>query len=789
MSLGAVLLQPDKVRRAAAANTNVSLAEDVAALVARIALDQALNGVVLTEMGSAIEAMFTRLLDGMGEGKDRAQTRFAKLVKPLVDRVTAMAAEFGKEDAQGALDGGEKLFALLVDLARALTVDQLRALLDEVFDVVDKDFGFTNTFVDDQVWRLLDDIVDRLGHAPAGEDAARHQNRREIAILLRRLKRKLRGQFVLPPLNSDRIAGPLLSFLRNARVEDYTKKAADFGDGLKNGFTAGSAIADLVKMAEGNGGGTTPRGLRAPGLFAADPPAGEQKKCWYASWTFSKSIFAADPNNCPDVTDKFSFGDTLTQPVMEKIAFHSRWSMSAAEAIFYLASLEHGDFVSCSLQAARCATESFLIGLAERETPWWADFLIALCLPTLTAWADGAAEGRDILKSDYDGVQYLIWYLADMYEGLLYFYWTRLAREFLLSLLTLINYKGALGSFPSAGSDRRPLNRNYIEGVTLAVMEAGTWILAAIFPKWMYSIDHNQDNHPTAKIYCGWFLGALGISVISFFVGGTIAGCIAWTWPDDGDAALTWLIGYGISLFSFPFAWISLNEGKPCDGTVGYRPGFDPVEIKFEGYPDPSDSPYLLPFEGFAECVQGNHGMASHNSLLDPCQNMAYDFSLNFDTEILCMRDGIIHEVSDGIDDGVTDGEGNNILIRHSDPTSTDPAFQKPNAKHDRGENGAVADTFALYLHGRKGSITAALAAAGLKKGDVVRQGQVIMRCDHTGISQFNHLHIHVCPHDGAGEPANYTIPFVFREVTNVVSKDGVPQSFNWYKSDNKKIP
>jgi hypothetical protein len=65
------------------------------------------------------------------------------------------------------------------------------------------------------------------------------------------------------------------------------------------------------------------------------------------------------------------------------------------------------------------------------------------------------------------------------------------------------------------------------------------------------------------------------------------------------------------------------------------------------------------------------------------------------------------------------------------------------------------------------------------------------MRAGDTGISFHNHLHMHVVPDDGTGNPsgetgssaARVTIPFVFQEVTHLIGRDGVPKRLSWYRS------
>jgi hypothetical protein len=75
------------------------------------------------------------------------------------------------------------------------------------------------------------------------------------------------------------------------------------------------------------------------------------------------------------------------------------------------------------------------------------------------------------------------------------------------------------------------------------------------------------------------------------------------------------------------------------------------------------------------------------------------------------------------------------------------------------------------------------------------------MLAGDTGISFHNHLHMHVVagpappaapPVPGTGAVSNLplqTIPFVFREVTNLFGTDGVPQALTYYTSDNPRVP
>jgi hypothetical protein len=306
----------------------------------------------------------------------------------------------------------------------------------------------------------------------------------------------------------------------------------------------------------------------------------------------------------------------------------------------------------------------------------------------------------------------------------------------------------------------------------------GPLILAAALPDTYFSINVNVDNasgnarHPVGILLAAILLGALGMSVLTFFITLVIGAGIAGAFPDAGTAAKSWAKGWGLSHITFIGFWFLLNDGATKEGKRGYIPDEGRgTEVTFDGYADNSASPYLLPFENDAECVQGNHGFWSHNSITN--QLFAYDFSLNLGQDVLCMRDGEVESVLDTTDDGDHGPDGNHIVIKH---TTQDPT-------HDKDVNGAVKTTYARYYHGQKGSIQAAFPSGLPSKGTAVKQGQLLMTCNSTGMSRFNHVHVDVMPDNGSGTPNDYSIPFVFKDA----SDKGVPKSRTVYDSTNTK--
>jgi hypothetical protein len=162
-------------------------------------------------------------------------------------------------------------------------------------------------------------------------------------------------------------------------------------------------------------------------------------------------------------------------------------------------------------------------------------------------------------------------------------------------------------------------------------------------------------------------------------------------------------------------------------------------------------------------------------------------------------------------------------------PVNTTFAFLLPG--HDRGlggdpgkvlSNGAsggalipLQATFATYGHGftnfMQQTAAGAPAIPGAPNqnaiyrssnpaqvlGQFVQQGQVIMQAGTTGISSFNHVHMQVSGQISSGGGANWSIPFVFKDVKAEIAhgifkaialKDGVPKVFTTYSPTTTRI-
>lgn len=146
-------------------------------------------------------------------------------------------------------------------------------------------------------------------------------------------------------------------------------------------------------------------------------------------------------------------------------------------------------------------------------------------------------------------------------------------------------------------------------------------------------------------------------------------------------------------------------------------------------YPEPSSSPYILPFAvgmtvptGLANCSSSFHGEGRPDQY-------ATDFDVPEGTPFVAARGGtVVRVVEDQPSAG--GGQGNLVLIRHDD------------------------GTHAYYLHAPEGGIT-------VEEGDEVAHGDELGVVGRSGLAGYPHLHFIVV----TGEPEYpYTgVPVSFR--------------------------
>jgi hypothetical protein len=358
-------------------------------------------------------------------------------------------------------------------------------------------------------------------------------------------------------------------------------------------------------------------------------------------------------------------------------------------------------------------------------------------------------------------------------------------RDLLLAFVTLLNFGG-----PRLGPSTLPNNpaQNHQKQGPFASL------FNSLFLMWLISYYKREDysieifsagdiGERRKRSFLLWLAGGPGMAVLTGLTASVAVQIIAWAedWPRLGITILKSMAHHVLAFWPFVFLQ---KEGDTDDGkfTTGST-------RQFKGYPNKDTSPYLLPWAKGENLFAGqaHMGLWSHNDITAQARQLyAVDFGHDHKQHVLAARSGVIVSFSESTPDDAeknpgSDPDANRIIIMHTTPV----------ADHDDPYGTGVLTTYARYLHGSNGGITAAFALRGLVPtvGMTVTQGDVIMLADDTGTSFHSHLHFDVLldttesllAPGAIGTPGDIGIPVVFKEIRG----EGRPLNLIWYTSEN----
>jgi hypothetical protein len=823
MSVGAVLLQPERVQRAA--GVDASVVADTLGLLRALVDEGRSGGPLAADVEAALDAFAGRLIATIGPRGATAAARLGSLVGPALEAVDAHVGAIGS--AEGPEDVAAVLVAILEDLARAATaadLERLRHLIRTLVQVVEVDLGLSTVALRAELLALADDLATRLEAPRPAADAATRRRAGELARLLRRWRSRA-ATLPAPTIDADAVARELFERLRAAGVEEVLARVRCVGEALRAAIDAGTALTAAVAF--------TGFGRGSVGAAAAPAATGDQH-CWYLTWLLGakepwylelvrtvlpwipydevwvdtaagkvmrRDVFGEHVEVAP-TTDwtqawplrrdapaekltplgldaPYTFGRNDEVQTLERVAFVSAVVVNALESLLHLISLEEGDYASNAVNAASTAGFAIASGVRGAPAPWWLDTLLLRTGGTLLASLEGIhtrANAKNCMA------MWLTLVGPDLGEVVAYRVALTSLRDALLSFLTLRNHEQ-----PTTPGLRRPTNRLETAGFVAPFVSLTAWVNRCFVPRKVYGI----ENLGKPEVLLVWLLGAPIMGIFGSLLGHVLTEHAIARAGDYG--------AFGGHVLKTVFKeWVMFIPSWYLDADGGTSDGrFNPDGDDFPGYPDADSSPYRLPWAAGRSVYvgQGNQGFFSH--FAENGEVYAYDFSMDQDEEVLAARAGTVVSFRDGMEDDSEnlDADGNaranRIRIRHD--------LDGPLDGHDRDENGTVM-TYAGYLHGRKGSIAEAFASRGITEtsivGSPVQRGDVIMRAGDTGKSFHNHLHMEVYPDNGSGNPnTNVTLPFVFREVGKrheigelfglLGNPAGVPTRFNSYTSEN----
>ena len=694
MALGTVLVKPQPVAVPLAREVDISeiVADFVQAFTRNPVGAQAAADVFIRVAPEALRDF----VHGFEERVRLSDGRMRQLFRPFGAGLDTFVQGVEKGTIVDVLSGAlEAVSKVLGELTKAKVTAFVRAL----FDLARKDLGISDQTLRDLVTTLSTRIITELKRDVLnGVTSAEAISRYEFGAVLDGLKSLFDEEEIkLPGLSVEVLIAVIGNVWDQARIDrllawiqDLLLHRDDVLTPLAAVIEARIALRAQVSVSVTPGpapataampGRGIPRdaGDAAPAGPAEDPPI-----AWYASWVAARTVRAPESGPFPNRFQNehligFDYKHTKRE-TMEAIAFHSAWAMPVTEGLLLHAfSLEQGDVLSNLHIIALDAIDFGLAVGGKGPIPRWYHWTFKQ-LMTMFLW--GFESGWSRVGADNDPY---VWTNAagDIGEVLLYWRWSFLLRELLLSFLTLRNHDKTSVIVAEAATDKPvTCNADCIEGVCYTFWELGSMLVPLIIAKTSRNKYGFVGGGPTGTFW-GIAFGGFAVAAACGYLSILLARAIAGEFPRDrkrygwlvlrdrlygpyrfeggfssfGKGVETIAAGTGTVLgfifalatsigdspiYTYLFADGDTDDGTYCADSLGAE------RFSLAGYPAASTSPYMLPWgNDMKQCVQGNMGVWSHYPDASSQQTYAYDYSHDVGTEILASRAGIITQLRD----------------------------------------------------------------------------------------------------------------------------------------------
>lgn len=279
MSLGNLLLQPQRLQRETHSDAQLQLVQDLLRLLTLLAEDAADDGPLAGVVPTLLNRLTTRLQSRGSSGVEAVYQALKTRFHPVFlyfEQLVAQSSGLAEDPSQliGLMRG---LLGGLKDLLASLNQAQIRAQLDFAKQLVEQQLGFDNAFVAREIGTLLDDLIDLWRQLPSDISATRRR-RQQLAIrIVNRLKRHLLGSFVLPQIDTARAAADLYRLLQSSGIADLFAEIHCAIDKFEQALEAANEIRAALPLNVGGG---------SVGAALIEPE-GAARYCWYASWLLS----------------------------------------------------------------------------------------------------------------------------------------------------------------------------------------------------------------------------------------------------------------------------------------------------------------------------------------------------------------------------------------------------------------------------------------------------------------------------------------------------------------------
>jgi hypothetical protein len=323
--IGSVLLQPQKLARAVQLSNDDAILSDIISLGMRLAIDRTRGGQLGSILSASMQGTVERFAAQAGAGVNSAVIHFGALFQPLVSAFETTTAT-APDDTGTMIDGLETGLTSIINTLKNLNADQLRGLMNRVFDILEDDLGITPTFVRAVVLGFFDDMILALQTAPTNEPKSARENRRAVAALLSRIRRYLNENFSFPALNADAAAGALLDLRQQPEVDAVLDRALCSAEAALTYLRAGESLVEAL-----------PYSAFAPfgdgSIGAAASPTAREEVSFYASKLLENDNYDGDLGEIPIPADELIVDETVTPSMRE--AFKHASIVLASSAYLY----------------------------------------------------------------------------------------------------------------------------------------------------------------------------------------------------------------------------------------------------------------------------------------------------------------------------------------------------------------------------------------------------------------------------------------------------------------------
>lgn len=279
MSLGNLVLQPQRLQRQSGGDPKLEVAQDLLRLMTLLAEDAVdegpLAGVapeLINRLGTRIQAQAENGVEGVYSA---LKTRFRPLFlyfEGLIDEITSL-----EEDPAALIAIVRQLINGIRNLLNATSQPQLKSQLDFAKALLEEHLGIDPQFINQQIGTLFDDLIELWQQLPTDISPKRRRRRRIAIRIVKRLRNHLLNRFTLPEIDTARAARKLYQLIRSTDIEKIFDEIHCVLDKFDEAVSSVDEIRTALPL--NIGGGSVGAALIAP--------EGAARYCWYASWLLS----------------------------------------------------------------------------------------------------------------------------------------------------------------------------------------------------------------------------------------------------------------------------------------------------------------------------------------------------------------------------------------------------------------------------------------------------------------------------------------------------------------------